>query len=273
MYPIKQCIERYLERKAIYDKGRTIELYRTWLLRFHQLSHKELEKVDFDDILRFTRLLKVRYSEGTVQLVLRILKGYLQFYERRGFHFETEDLRIPRARINSYEPITPDEYVSLLSFIKADTFKGLRDNVIIRLLYDTGARVWELCSLEKEQLDLEDRTAYIWTEKTVEKRLIGWGNDTNVFLKTYLSMNPHPLFPTTRQVERIVTKYVKITGIKKHIVPHSFRHGRAHLILDNGGSVKAVQEILGHLSPTSSFRYLNLNRKEKLKQLDRFLND
>lgn len=266
-------VEDYLSRKGIYAKGSTVGVYRLWLTRFCEHAG-DTQKISFDKVVSFSQEIKKNYSESSVSLGLGIVKSYLKFLERYGNNCESQDLRIPRAHANAYEPITPEEYVSMLSFIKTDTDRDIRDNTIVRLLYDTGARIGEICALEFREIDLKERTAWIWTEKTVQKRMIMWGYDTNEFLKTFLSLrgnSPGFIFPCCRTVERIVKKYKDLAGIKKEIVPHSFRHGKAHLILDSGGGVKDIQETLGHRSPESSFRYLNLNKAEKIKMLKKYL--
>lgn len=266
-------IDDYLARKGIYAKVSTVGVYRLWLTRFCDHAG-DREKISFDKVVSFNSEIKKIHSESTVQLAMGIVKGYLKFLERYGNNCESQDLRIPRAHANAYEPITPEEYISMLSFMKVDTPKGVRDNAIVRLLYDTGARIGEICSLETGEMDMEGRLAWIWTEKTVQKRMIMWGEDTNEFLKTWISIvgfSPGHIFPCSRTIERMVKSYVKKAGIKKDIVPHSFRHGKAHFILDSGGGVKQIQEILGHRNPASSFRYLNLNKAEKIRMLQKYL--
>lgn len=265
-------VEDYLDRKRICDKPKTVELYRHWIEKFHEHAGKGMEGITFREVVSWSDFLKEKYSEGTVHFVMGATKNYLAFHQKRGATIEADEIRVPRARSIAYEPITPEEYVAMLSHIQPDTPKGLRDIVVVRMLYDTGARIGEVSSLKREDIDLSTRTAEIWTEKTTKKRLIAWGKDTHVFLETYLSLNPTLLFPPARTIERIIRRYATVCGIKKRIVPHSFRHGKAHLILDNGGTVKDIQETLGHLSPTSSFRYLNLNRAEKMKRLAKWLN-
>jgi site-specific recombinase XerD len=66
---------------------------------------------------------------------------------------------------------------------------------------------------------------------------------------------------STRSVERIVKSCCKIAGVS-NIVPHSFRHGTAHNILERGGTVADVQKTLGHRSPLSSMKYLQYSDRE-----------
>lgn len=116
---------------------------------------------------------------------------------------------------------------------------------------------------------IKNTHAVINTEKTSDKRLIVWGKDTEVFLKLWLSWKIP--WPSLRQCERTVRKYAKIAKIEKKITAHSFRHSKAHLILDNGGTVKDISEVLGHKDPASSFHYLKENDQEKLVRQRRWV--
>ena len=256
-------IEQYLRTKGVYLSQSSIKIYRSWLNQYQ----------NYNDFVSFYEGIKDSYSQGSIQLAMRVVKGYLQYCERHGIDCDSDDLRVPRAKINSHKPISAEEYVSMLSFIHVDNAKGVRDNALVRMLYDTGARIGEICSLTKQDINFEERSAEIWTEKTICRRLIVWGKDTNEFLETWCELiySQEKIFPSTRTAERIIKKYAKLAKIEKKIVPHSFRHGKAHRILDSGGSVKDVQEALGHISPISSFRYLQFSRKKSLELLQKYV--
>lgn len=265
--------DEFLNRISIRDCSKTVDVYSFWIKKFTEFSGKSVDNITFVDVKNYVDSLKKDYSESSVRFAVGITKRYLSFCEKHGAPLDADEILLPRSRVQSHLPITSEEYVSILSNIKTDTRKGIRDNVVIRMLYDTGARLTEIATIEREGIDIETRTAEIWTEKTTRKRLIMWGHDTNAFLKCWMDIHPGRVFPCGRTIERIVTQYAKMAGIEKHIVPHSFRHGKAHTILDNGGTVKDIQEALGHVSPVSSFRYLNLSRDEKIKRLNSFLNE
>lgn len=231
-----------------------------------------LGKPDMPTLIRYTESLKTRYGARSVVLGMHVVKDYVGYLSRRGrTKIAKEDIRIPRAPANPHPHLTAEEYVSILSFVKADTVKGLRDNVLIRLLYDTGARIGEIVTLSRGDLDIRNRIAEIRTEKTRTRRVIVWGSDTNIFLCEYLEQEPTGFLPGKRQCERIIRKYATLAKISKHITCHSFRHTRAHVILDNGGTVKDVQETLGHLDPRSSFAYLSMSKEEAIGRSRRFL--
>jgi site-specific recombinase XerD len=154
------------------------------------------------------------------------------------------------------------------------------------MLYETGVRVSELCDLNIEDISNEDHTALIMTKKGTEKGWIVWTDDLHElmikFLGVRLCMNGREhLFvterghnrPTTRTIERWVDKVVKESGINKHIVVHSFRHGKAHFMIDHGADIVAVAKALRHSekNPMGAFSYIRLNQKESEKILRKFL--
>lgn len=274
--------EEYLRWKASYtiSAGKT---YAPWIRGFRKLSGKGIEEATLPDILSYSEKLRDRYAPGTAQLAITVIRDYASFVSRRSrLRFDFHDIRTPHARNVPYEPITETEYVTLLTWCRVDTLTHARDNVLVRMLYDTGMRISELLSLDFETMDTVTRQAFVDTRKTSDRRLVFWGKDTNEFLKNYQERRETesgPVFVcekqgtrlTNRSAERIIVSYCKKAGIKKRIVCHSFRHGKAWRVLDNGGTVKDVQFILGHRNPISSFHYLNLYEGAQVERARKFL--
>ncbi len=272
----------YIRWKASYTR-RAGEAYAIWVRRFREITGKGMADAELSDVLRFSEDIRSRYASGTVGYAMSIIRDYASFVSRRKIlRFDYKDIRPPHTRSVPYEPITPEEYVTLLSWLRVDTLQGARDNLMVRMLYDTGMRVSELLSLDFEAMDTFHRQAFIDTKKTDRRRLIFWGKDTNEFLKDYADRcgtETGPVFGntrdgwrmTSRSATRIIHGYCQRAGIKKRIVAHSFRHSKAWQVLDGGGTVKDVQFILGHTNPLSSFHYLNLYEGTQVERARRFL--
>lgn len=255
-----QSIKVFLDTVAIYGQPKTVASYGFWLVKFHDFVRKPVEEVEPGDVARWIATLRLKYAPTSVSLAVSIVKEYL-----RDFSPTINFRRIKQPKAHPVRPsdtITPEEYVSMLSFIPAKTKQGVQDNLLIRLLYDTGARIGEIQKLFENRDWIKGDYAIIHTEKTSDRRYIVWGKDTSVFLETFLSFKRK--FPCARQCERIVQRYAKLAKLNKHTTCHSFRHTKAHQILDNGGTVKDIQLTLGHRSPTSSFHYLNITEQENL---------
>lgn len=265
---IMQSIQTFLDTVRIYGQPSTVKNYGFWLVKFHEFIQKPVTEVTVTDIANWVEVLKLKYAPLSVSLAIAVVKEYVGDYNPNA----VRRIRRPKAHsLHPSDPLTPEEYVSMLSFIHVKTETGVRDAMIIRLLYDTGARIGEMVQMFKNEKSIKDGYAIIDTEKTSDKRYIVWGKDTEVFLRLWLSFNND--FPSLRHCERIVKKYAKLAGITeyKKISPHSFRHTKAHTILDNGGTVKDISDVLGHKSPVSSFHYLNENSQEKLVRQRRWV--
>ena len=76
---------------------------------------------------------------------------------------------------------------------------------------------------------------------------------------------------TPKSIQRWVKETRQLAGIDKNITPHSFRHGKANEILEQGGTVRDVSAILRHISPNSSFNYLQLSQKRYIQTASKFL--
>lgn len=265
-------IEEYLSILGIHAKPRSVKTYRFWIESFLEYCGKPDSEIVFEDIASYSRIIKLRYQSKSVELALLIVRSFVRFLSERGVvNVSVSGMRIPKGYSKRKDPLTPEEYVAILSQISAKTLLGIRDNMIIRLLYDTGARIGELTQLN-DLLKPGDQFVTIHTEKTPDARILSWSKDTAVFIKIWMKKKgSRPLVPSVRQVDRIVKKYAEAAGIKKHVHPHLFRHSKAHLILDNGGTVRDVQDILGHRSPISSFMYLRWNEEKRLERHKRFL--
>jgi site-specific recombinase XerD len=146
---------------------------------------------------------------------------------------------------------------------------------MIRLLWDTGVRVSELCDMDITNIDENKTSAVISTKKTGKKRIIVWSNETHDLLLKYMPirLELHRINKSTalfigtehgkgwsvrltpRSVQRRVMYYVNRAGIKEKITPHSFRHGWAHKRRDQNAPLSFIQRGLGHLNPVSTFVY------------------
>lgn len=281
-------VQQYLDWKATYAPRAAVN-YRIWIDRFISSTGKDVESAEVGDIVTFRKSLDSHYQPKSIELAMVVVKNYFKFWKLSGLNcISPELIKIPRTVANSYQPISFEEYTSILSFIHPTTFWELQKLVIVRLLYETGMRVSEITDLNVSDIDPEKMQTAIRTKKTAKTRTILWSVETHIFIKEFLvqrkETNSTPaLFVgrfgdgtisrrlTTRSVQRMIKELCVKAKIEKQISPHSFRHGKAHRVLDLGGNPKDVQAILGHCDPSSSFTYLQWNDKEFEKRAKMFL--
>lgn len=266
----------YLDWKGTYAHKASIN-YRIWLEKFIQLcGNKKIEEYEISDIVKYRSWLESNYGSYSTQYAIVVLKNFFQFFKFQDCAcLSPAFIRIPRINQKSHRAITEGEYNKIISVIPTNEFLTLRDSLMIRLLWDTGVRVSELCDIDITNIDENKPSAVISTKKTGKKRIIVWSKETHELLMKYMPIRlelhnvnkASALFIgtekgkgwsvrlTTRSVQRRVMYYVDRAGIKEKITPHSFRHGWAHKRRDQNAPLAFIQRGLGHLSPVSTFIY------------------
>ena len=283
---MKEKIKKYLEWKGTYAPRASVN-YKIWLDRFIEIcGDKPIEKYEIGDYVKYQSWIESHFSSYCMQYSTVVIKNFFKFYRDQNINCMSPSfIKIPRAHRNSHRAITEEEYKKIISGIPSNNFRSLRDLLVIRLLWDTGVRVSELCDLNISQINENSSSCAIYTKKNGNPRIIVWSEETHRYLIKYLSIrlelnkvhHSSALFPglgldhgwsgriTTRSVQRIIKINVSNAGIKEKITPHSFRHGWAHMRRDQNAPLAFIQRGLGHVSPISTFIYEQYNDNEFVK--------
>jgi integrase/recombinase XerC len=289
---MKEKIKKYLEWKGTYAP-RASENYRIWLEKFVQIcGDKPIEKYEIADYVKYKHWIESHYSSYCIQYSTVIIKNFFKFYRDQDYKcISPSFIKIPRLHVNSHRAITEEEYRRTIEGIRDNDFRSLRDLLIIRLLWDTGVRVSELCDLNISQINEHSLSCVIFTKKTGNPRIIVWSEETHRYLVKYLTLRlelhkvnqASALFVglslengwscrlTCRNVQRLIKAYVSKAGINERITPHSFRHGWAHKRRDQNAPLAFIQRGLGHISPISTFIYEQYNDNEFVKNANVYL--
>lgn len=184
-----------------------------------------------------------------------------------------------------------EEIERLLDAVDTNKIIGLRDRAILETLFSTGLRVAELVSLDREQVklkaDTEDleitvvgkgqkvRTVYFSSRAIKHLRnFLNRRNDMDEALfinyKPGIEKSGLPRRLTTKSIEDIVKKYVKIAGLPTIVTPHTLRHSFATDLLSQGADIRLVQEFLGHRNIATTQIYTHVTNKQ-LKDVHRKL--
>ena len=239
-----------------------------------------LSQINGDDIVAYHRSLEDRYSLNTISYSARILKNFFWFWHGRGMTMFNPKEIIPIRYVSAdKEIVTADDLEDMTSLLGVDTIGDLQKKLIIHLLWDTGMRISELLDIKISDINEQGkdglRTAKVRTRKSMRYNLVVWGSDTNDLLNRYLGIRlcmetstPNLLVNpktgkvfTPRSIQRWISELADLAMLDKTITPHSFRHGKANYILDQGGSVRDVSALLRHVKPESSFQYMQLSQK------------
>ena len=299
MITIHEAISQFCAWGAHRYVARTLAIYVSLCRRFATFSDRtQIDQITvLDHILPYTeKLLRERKSEGTINLHLIAIRQLWRFVEtvladHYNLRLRMNHRAIPirgRIRPKHHRPFTVPEWELLQSSFSRETVADIRDEAILRLLYDTGMRVSELVSLNTEDIDLDRREVTAITRKRRDAagyRSIPFTRKTiEVFrywlpiLETYRRRgNEKALFIglsrrrgqlSVRQVERIFRLRCESVGITGK-TPHSMRHGFAQRLASAQMYQPYLQQLLGHSSPASSQVYYNLKNDDIRDAYDR----
>lgn len=196
-------------------------------------------------------------------------------------------VRAPRAGRRLPKALSPDDAMRLVGYQPRDTFEQHRDKAIVELLYSSGLRLAELCSLDAQFTQSGDTTSVSWldmseaqvtvTGKGRKSRSVPVGRDALQALRAWLSVradwlrdrpgaDARALF-LSRRGARLSHRSVQARmrelgvgqGIASAVHPHVLRHSFASHVLQSSGDLRAVQELLGHASIATTQVYTSLD--------------
>jgi integrase/recombinase XerC len=207
--------------------------------------------------------------------------SFTQYLAKHGMHVNLQLIR-PRVERKIPQFLSVDELFHLLDSIEDQdlpTARPLRDKAILELLYATGIRCSELVGIKLEHINLQEKTILI-LGKGRKERIVLFGSKAQERIEHYLraerprtSDGKEPLFVnnrntelTTRSVQRIIKMFRQFLELDRVLTPHKIRHSFATHLLNQGADLRAVQELLGHKTLSSTERYTHVSL-EKLSNL------
>jgi integrase/recombinase XerD len=244
-----------------------------------ELGGKSLNQVDFSDLTEFIAWIHGRGMSASSQA--RILSGIKTF-----FHFlvlegllsdnPTTLLESPKLSRKLPDTLSIHEINSLIDALDLSKPEGMRNKAILEMLYGCGLRVSEVVDLKISNLFLDIELVKI-LGKGNKERLVPIGSEAAKFLqiwlqevRVHLKIKPGQedwVFLNNRgsslsrvMVFLIIKGLATKIGLKKTISPHTFRHSFATHLLEGGADLRAVQEMLGHESITTTEIYTHLDR-------------
>lgn len=293
---LKQEFLEYIE----IEKGRavkTVENYDHYLLRFIDYAKIKNAEDITESAIRDYRLWLNRQSGGnnkatgatlkkkTQNYHLIALRAFLKYMAKRGIKtLSPEYIELAKVGERHIDLISSNELTRLMNAPEGNSLKSLRDKAIMALLFSTGLRVSELCSLSR---DIDLRADEFSIRGKGEKiRVVFLSTDAKKAIKDYLAKRTdvddalfvktdgkeraekEELRLTRRSIERIVKYYAVKAGISKKVTPHVIRHCFATDLLSNGADLRSVQMLLGHanIGTTQVYTHVTDNQLKKIHQ-------
>lgn len=271
-------LERSLSNNSVEAYVRDVEKFISFL------DFKELSQEPSDINLNILRDFLIWISEFGINSVsqARIVSGLRGFFKYLLIENvikvnPAELLELPKVGRKLPSVLSVNEIDSLIASIDLSTPEGERNKVLLEIMYACGLRVSELISLKISDLFFNDGFIKV-TGKGDKERIVPVGSVTLKMLTVYLQKirvhlpivkgNENYVFlnrrgkKLSRQMVFIVLKNLALkAGITKKISPHTFRHSFATHLVEGGADLRAVQEMLGHESITTTEIYTHLNRE------------
>ncbi len=219
----------------------------------------------------------------SVRRKIAALRSFFRFLSREGAvpHNVARLVRMPKAPKTLPAVMTAEQANTLLDSVPGfERPQAARDVAMLELLYGCGLRVSELVGLNLSDIDRAERWLRV-RGKGRKERQVPYGQKAGAALERYLEqrgpkqgqeaafLNHRGGRLTARGVRGILKLYALLAGADPALHPHSFRHAFATHLLADGADLRAIQELLGHASLSTTQRYTQLSLTELMKVYDR----
>lgn len=258
----------------------TIISYINDLYYFHEFVKMDFDKVKYDDVRDYLEYLNLKKEKSTsVSRKISSLKSFYKFLYKNDY-IDKKDYPLVKVTYPKKEKKLPKflYYNDLLEIINESSKDkdGIRDRLIIEMLYATGVRVSELVNIKLSDIDFNNKRIIV-CGKGNKERIVYYGDYAeevlNKYLKTHIRKDNNYLFLNSKGeqitdggIRYIIDNIMKKLSIKTHVTPHVLRHTFATDMLNNGCDIKVVQELLGHSSLKATEIYTHVTN-EHLKEV------
>ena len=232
-----------------------------------------------DDIRSYLKLLDERkLKSSSISRRISCLRTFYNYLEDQkmvdGNVFKL--IRNPKLDRKLPNYLSYEELRIIFDSIDISDSVGLRNRLLIEMLYATGCRVSEIANIKISDINFNNNSIKIFGKGSKE-RIVYFGDYARYYLDIYLSKNINNnskyLFVNESndkiditEIEKIIRDIVHNLTIKSHVTPHTFRHTFATHLLNNGADIKTVQELLGHSSLNTTGIYTHVSN-ERLKEI------
>jgi len=255
----------------------TLKAYETdvrQLAAFLATRRSNLGRADVHGVRAYLASLAGAQRKSSIARKLAALKGFFRYCARIGSRDDDPAAQLTGPKRERYLPphLSVDEMFRVLDGITAAAPTARRDRAILELLYSSGLRVSELTALDWPDLDRRAEVVRV-LGKGRKERIVPVGATALAALEEYrrvwpaharrdlaaVFLNARGTRLTQRSVARIVARYTAEAGTRMRASPHAFRHSFATHLLNGGADLRAIQELLGHASLSTTQRYTDVD--------------
>jgi integrase/recombinase XerC len=241
--------------------------------------------LEADHLRNYIRQIQDQYSRPTVARKISAIRSFYRYLRREEIIADDPSRLVRGPKLVRRLPACLDrDEITKLLLAPDQTVLGIRDRVLMEVLYASGIRVSELCGLRLGHYDASNMEMKV-LGKGAKERVVLLNPSANQWLKLYLDEHwshlangksksaDSPIFLSrqatklsSRSVHRVVLKYAAAAGINKSITPHTLRHTFATHLLEGGADLRVVQDLLGHttISTTQIYTHVSMERLRKV---------
>lgn len=275
---IERNLSEHTQRNYISDLGQF----------FEYIKDKSIVDIGNIDIRGYLgHLHRIGLKKSSIARKLATIRTLFRFLNREGYIDKNPAKIVATPKQEKFLPhfLSVDDAFRLVESANREETSSLRDRAILELFYSSGIRVGELVSLDREDINLSDGLIKV-KGKGRKERIVPIGLKAIEAMKRYIEGTVHgsqftahderfPLFLnrswkriTERSVRRIVLKY-GMESLKQTVKPHTLRHSFATHLLDAGADLRAIQELLGHKSLSTTQKYTHLGMDKLMEVYDK----
>lgn len=280
--------ERTASRHTVRNYLRDVRAFRAWEAERSGTGASERlwVGVDASAVRSYLASLHATHARTSIARALSALRTFLGYLVREGLLAENaaDAVTAPKAAKKLPKFLPVDEVLHLLDGVKAEGLLGARDRAMLELLYGTGIRVGELVALGGGDLHLGAGTARIRGKGRVERE-VPLTDAAVQALNGYLELRRAAGLPlaadgpvflnarggrlTDRSVRRVLDRWLHQAAILRKVSPHTLRHTFATHLLAGGADLRAIQELLGHKSLSTTQKYTHVGVERLMEVYDR----
>ncbi|RIV45557.1 site-specific tyrosine recombinase XerD [Flagellimonas pelagia] len=279
-------IERGLSKNSITNYTMDLQKLAGYLEEL-EIGEKP-EKIDKDTVQQFIYDLAKTVNPRTQARIISGLKGFFNYLIFEDYREDNpmELIETPKIGRKLPDTLSVDEINDLINAIDLSKPEGERNRAILETLYGCGLRVSELINLKLSDLYFDEDFIKV-TGKGNKQRFVPisdfnkkyinlYRNQVRVHLpihkehQDFVFLNRRGKQLTRAMIFTIIKQLAEQIGLKKSISPHTFRHSFATHLLENGADLRAIQQMLGHESITTTEVYMHVNRVHLSKVLNEF---
>ena len=266
--------------------------------QFLDANNISAKKIDTDNLIDIDymviraflgSLYRERLRKITISRKVSSLRAFFDYLQRKGKLRVNPAQMVQTPKAEKYIPafLSVDEMFTVLNAKGRSDAIGIRDQAIVELFYSSGIRLIELVGLNMMDIDYEQGLMKV-RGKGKKERIVPVGDKAIVAVKAYLEKRSEvsrtnekndydgPIFISrggtrlgTRSAARILDKLVLASGLGRKISPHTLRHTFATHMLEAGADLRAIQELLGHESLSTTQKYTSVSVGRLLEVYDK----